>query len=83
MRKPDAAIDGVAMTPATATHVRFTPIQWLICVVAAMGFAFDIYEIVILPLVLQPAFIALGKLGSGMREFNLWAGMFFFIPAAA
>lgn len=62
---------------------RLTRIQWLICGVAAVGFAFDIYEIVILPLVLRPALTALGNLAPGTPKFNLWAGLFFFIPAAA
>src|SRR5215469_12828279 len=83
MLKPDVTVDDVRITSVTAVRAPFTPIQWLVCVVAAIGFAFDIYEIVILPLVLRPAFASLGKLGSGTREFNLWAGMFFFIPAAA
>ena len=30
---------------------RFTPVQWLICIIAAIGFAFDIYELLMLPLV--------------------------------
>jgi MFS family permease len=68
------------MTPASA---RLTPVQWLICGVAALGFAFDLYEIVILPLVLRPALTALGNLKSGTPEFNFWAGLFFFVPAAA
>ena len=28
-----------------------TTVQWLICVIAAIGFAFDIYELLMLPLV--------------------------------
>jgi MFS family permease len=60
-----------------------TPVQWLICGVAALGFAFDIYEIVILPLVLRPALSSLGNLESGDPKFNLWAGLFFFVPAVA
>src|SRR6202035_2497664 len=48
----------------------------------ALGFAFDFYEIVILPLVLRPALTSLGNLKSGSPEFNLWAGLFFYIPAA-
>ena len=83
MRKTDVTVDDVRITSVTAVRAPFTPIQWLVCVVAAIGFAFDIYEIVILPLVLRPAFASLGKLGPGTREFNLWAGMFFYIPAAA
>jgi MFS family permease len=62
---------------------RMTAIQWLICGTAALGFAFDIYEVVILPLVLRPAFASLGKLESGTPEFNLWAGLLFFVPAVA
>lgn len=77
------AIDDVGITPVMALRTRFTPIQWLVCLVAAIGFAFDIDEVVILPLVLRPAFASLRKLSAGTREFNLWAGMFFFIPAEA
>src|SRR5215469_18973548 len=83
MRKTHVSVDDAGIASVTAVRAPFTPIQWLVCVVAAIGFAFDICEIVILPLVLRPAFASLGKLGSGTREFNLWAGMFFFIPAAA
>ncbi len=28
---------------------------WLICVIAAIGFAFDIYELLMLPLIVGPA----------------------------
>ena len=31
---------------------RLTRTQWLICVIASIGFAFDIYELLMLPLVL-------------------------------
>ena len=30
---------------------RLTPLQWLICAIAALGFAFDIYEVLMAPLV--------------------------------
>ena len=49
--------------------------QWIICGVAALGFAFDLYEIVILPLVVRPVLIALGGLKPGSPEFNLWVGL--------
>jgi MFS family permease len=29
--------------------------QWLICIIAALGFAFDIYELLMLPLIIKPA----------------------------
>ncbi|PWT80617.1 MAG: MFS transporter, partial [Blastocatellia bacterium] len=57
--------------------------QWVVCGVAALGFAFDLHEIVVLPLVLRPALAALGNLKSGTPEFNRWAGSLFFVPAAA
>ena len=38
---------------------RLTPIQWLICTIAAIGFAFDIYELLMLPLIIKPAIAAL------------------------
>ena len=38
---------------------RLTTTQWLICVIAAIGFAFDIYELLMLPLIVKPAIAAL------------------------
>src|SRR5688572_12219929 len=38
---------------------RLAVTQWLICVIAAIGFAFDIYELLMLPLVIKPAIAAL------------------------
>ncbi|HEV3416616.1 MAG TPA: MFS transporter [Pirellulales bacterium] len=34
---------------------RLTPVQWLICIIAAIGFAFDTYVLLIMPLVGPPA----------------------------
>ncbi len=36
-----------------------TRTQWLICVIASIGFAFDIYELLMLPLIIKPAIAAL------------------------
>jgi MFS family permease len=38
---------------------RLTTTQWLICAIAAIGFAFDIYELLMLPLIIKPAIAAL------------------------
>src|SRR5687768_7804690 len=38
---------------------RLTPTQWLICIIASIGFAFDIYELLMLPLIIKPAVAAL------------------------
>jgi MFS family permease len=42
-----------------STHPPLTRTQWLICIIAAMGFAFDIYELLMLPLIIKPAVAAL------------------------
>lgn len=60
---------------------RLTPLQWLICAIAALGFAFDIYEILMAPLVVGPAIGELTGARPGTPEANFWVGMFFWIPA--
>jgi MFS family permease len=62
---------------------RLTPIQWLICAVACLGFAFDIYESLMLPLIVRPAITTLGHLKPGTPAFNLWVGLLFYIPSLA
>lgn len=62
-------------------RLRLTPIQWLICAIAALGFAFDIYELLMLPLIVRPALMALGGIRPGSPEFNNWVGLFFYLPA--
>ena len=60
---------------------RLTPLQWLICAIAALGFAFDIYEILMAPLVVGPAIGELTGNKPGTPDFNFWVGMFFWVPA--
>jgi Na+/melibiose symporter-like transporter len=60
---------------------KLTPQQWLICVIAALGFAFDIYEILMAPLVVGPAIGELTGFTPGTPEFNYWVGLFFWVPA--
>ncbi len=62
---------------------RLTRTQWLICVIAAIGFAFDIYEILMLPLIVRPALLELTGAQPGTPEFQMWVGRLFYIPAFA
>lgn len=70
---------------------KLTPTQWLICVIATIGFAFDIYELLMLPLIVKPALAALGGSGPdgtpllvpGSPEYTAWARTLFFAPAVA
>src|SRR4026208_475723 len=47
------------MNSTASTASPLNPPQWLICVIAAIGFAFDIYELLMLPLIIKPAIAAL------------------------
>ncbi|HUF63129.1 MAG TPA: MFS transporter [Verrucomicrobiales bacterium] len=40
---------------------RFTTTHWLICIIASIGFAFDIYELLMLPLIIKPAMASLSQ----------------------
>jgi MFS family permease len=62
---------------------KLTRTQWLICVIASIGFAFDIYELLMLPLIVGPALLDLGGIKPGSPEFNDWVGRLFYIPALA
>lgn len=56
-------------------------IQWVILAVAALGFAFDTYELLMLPLILPPALQQLGGLQPGSPDFLQWRDLFFYVPA--
>src|SRR5512134_1284169 len=48
-----------------------------------MGFAFDIYELLMLPLIVRPALQELVGAVPGSPEFQTWVGRLFYIPAFA
>jgi MFS family permease len=70
---------------------RLSLTGWLVCAIAAIGFAFDIYELLMLPLVIKPALAALGGatpegvplLAPGSPAYTQWARALFFVPALA
>jgi MFS family permease len=63
------------------TSPRLTRLQWLICAIAAIGFAFDTYELLMFPLINRPALIQLGGLTFGAPEYRRWLGLLFYVPA--
>src|SRR5438309_938723 len=75
----------------SSSPIRLTPVQWLICAIAAIGFAFDIYVLLMLPLIIKPALAALGGAGPGgmpllapgSADYVKWARTLFFVPAIA
>ncbi|MBA3313600.1 MAG: MFS transporter [Planctomycetota bacterium] len=70
-------------TASSEQRSGLTTIQWLICTIAAIGFAFDIYELLMLPLIVRPALMELGGIAPGTPEFATWVGRLFYIPAFA
>lgn len=56
--------------------------HWLIAAIAALGFAFDQYEILVAPLIVRPVLSSLGGLTPGSQPYNTWVGVLFFVPAA-
>jgi MFS family permease len=73
-----------------ANSEPLTPVQWLICVIAAIGFTFDTYELLMLPLVIEPALTSLGIPKTILAangavapnpEFKYWGTLLFFLPA--
>ena len=71
-----------ASTPRNKSF-RLTPIRWLICGVACIGFAFDTYELLVLTLTVQPALSEFLAAKPGSAIFNHWIGMLFYVPAIA
>ena len=47
------------MNPSASAPSPLNRTAWLICVIAAIGFAFDIYELLMLPLIIKPAMASL------------------------
>jgi MFS family permease len=62
---------------------RLTPLQWLICIIAAIGFAFDSYVLLMLPLIVRPALETLLGVSPGHPSINNWVGILFYVPAIA
>jgi MFS family permease len=53
----------------------------LVCIIASIGFAFDIYELLMLPLVFRYACQELAGIAPGTPEFSRWLGIMFYVPA--
>jgi len=71
------------VSASAARTTRLTPTQWAICVIAAIGFAFDTYELLMLPLIVRPALTELIAARPDSAEFNTWVGVMFYVPAIA
>src|ERR1700684_3104126 len=73
----------MAQSLPAGTAQRLTPVQWVLCAMAAIGFAFDTYALLVLPLIVRPALMDLAKVKPGTPDFNYWVGLLFYVPAVA
>src|SRR5260370_33981180 len=74
----------VRMVESTAPGgARFTRVEWLVVAVACVGFAFDLYETLMMALLVRPAIAELGGLKPGTPAFNHWVGLLFYVPNVA
>ncbi len=74
-----ASTSGTASPSSASTPL--TLLQWTICAIAAIGFAFDTYELLMAPLIIRPALEQLGGLTFGTPEYLRWVGILFYVPA--
>jgi MFS family permease len=73
----------MATVQTKSTSPRLTAVQWVICGVAAWGFAFDSYELLMLPLIVRPALADLLGVAPNSLAVNSWVGTMQYIPAVA
>src|SRR5437763_15895163 len=76
-------MDRAAVTAPADRGLGLTPLQWLICIIASIGFLFDTYELLMLPLIVRPALADLIAARPDSAELNLWVGIIFYVPAIA
>ena len=62
---------------------RLGAVEWLICVIAAIGFAFDIYELLMAQFIIRPAILELTGATPGTKLYGAWASALFYVPALA
>jgi MFS family permease len=70
-------------TVSTDARRALTPLQWTICAVAALGFAFDTYELLMLPLIVRRALAELLGAEPNSLAVNSWVGTLQYVPAVA
>src|SRR6185295_8568382 len=72
------------MSDATSSAIeppRLTGTQWLIIIIASIGFLFDTYELLMTPLVAAPAIAELLRLPQNNPLVTAWVGRLLWISA--
>jgi nitrate/nitrite transporter NarK len=73
----------MATGESQVTAKRVEQLTWLIAIIAAIGFAFDSYELLMLPLIVRPALVELLGVPGTHPSITQWVGYLFYIPAVA
>jgi nitrate/nitrite transporter NarK len=73
----------MATVNSAVQPARLTIVQWLIAIIAAIGFAFDSYVLLMLPLIVRPALSELLAVPPNSAAVNEWVGFIQFVPAVA
>jgi MFS family permease len=73
----------MATVQSGAAPARLTFVQWAIAIIAAIGFAFDSYELLMLPLIVRPTLSELLAVAPNSPTVNEWVGIVQFVPAVA
>src|SRR5438477_4786701 len=73
----------MATVRSAAAPARLTGVEWVICIISAIGFAFDSYVLLMLPLIIRPALVELLAVPATNPAVNNWVGLIFNIPAVA
>ncbi|MBI5772785.1 MAG: MFS transporter [Verrucomicrobia bacterium] len=66
---------------SSAPGQKFTTTEWLILIVAAIGFLFDTYELLLLPLIAAPAIAEILQLPASHPDVTAWVGRLLWIAA--
>ncbi len=66
---------------ATPNSARITTTQWLVIIIASIGFLFDSYELLMTPLVGVPAIAELLQLPANNPQVTLWTGRMLWLSA--
>ena len=69
------------MNPDGTPRAPFTRTEWLILIVAAIGFLFDTYELLLLPLIAAPAIAEILQLPANNPNVTIWVGRLLWLSA--
>jgi len=78
-----ATADSDTVVHSEAAATPLTMMQWLIVVIAAIGFFYDSYALLMLPLIVRPGLVELLAVPGNSPLVNAWVGYIQFVPAVA